>query len=124
MAIHYNLTLLYDKFDIDSEELKQEIFQFINDTPKLFEEINSLIESKEKKVLQEKATVLTKILTDFGVIHAHDTGDLLIEWTKKKAKKKEAFTLINILYKHYKLARKEIKKDYKTVLENFKIVKI
>ncbi len=117
MAIHYNLTLLYDKFDINSSEIQEEIINFIKKVPKLFKEIEVLIIAKKKPILFQKASELTQILTTFGVIHAHETGDLLIAWSHKKAKKKEAMALYNILLEHYKLARKEIKKDYKPIIE-------
>jgi hypothetical protein len=117
MAIHYNLTLLYDKFDINSAEIQLEIINFIKEVPMQFKEIETLIVAKNKTDLFEKASELTQILTNFGVIHAHETGDLLIAWSHKKAKKKEAMALYNILLEHYKLARKEMKKDYKPIIE-------
>ena len=55
MAIHYNLTLLYDKFDINSAEIQLEIINFIKEVPMQFKEIETLIVAKNKTDLFEKA---------------------------------------------------------------------
>lgn len=112
MAIHYNLTLVYDKWGQESEQINRDIHRFVHDLPNDFEVIKQLIEEKNKPLLLEKVQQLTIILTNFGIIHAHETGEALINWTRDKRKRREALALYDILLKHYKLARKEIKKDY------------
>lgn len=112
MAIHYNLTLLNNKMSNDRGTLLSEIEIFVKDLPLVFKEIKQLITEKDKIKLLEKIAYLDEKLTDFGVLHAHQDGEDLLNWAKGKGKKKEALTLLNNLFENYKLAKKEIKKDY------------
>jgi|688.fasta_scaffold07346_14 hypothetical protein len=113
MAIHYNLTLLHDKLgDSPQQSLASEIDFFVHDISARLKEIKLLIEEKDRAKMQEILPEIVDYLIVFGVLHAHQDGEDLLKWMNGKGKRKEAMTLYNSLLENYKLAKKEIKKDY------------
>jgi len=113
MAIHYNLSLLHDKLgDMKQQSLSSAIDFFVNDLSIRLREVKMLIESKNRIKLLEELPENIECLIDFGVLHAHQDGEDLLKWAKGKGKRKEALTLYNNIFEHYKLAKKEIKNDY------------
>ncbi|MEO4006600.1 MULTISPECIES: histidine kinase [unclassified Flavobacterium] len=112
MAIHYNLSKVYEISDNDAEFAQQIIQLFVSEIPNEIRLIKEGIEEKDFDKTYSASHKIKPTLDLMGMDLAYDENLHIMEWTKSQGKKKEIKEVFKSLKEHVDNTLKEIKKDY------------
>jgi len=112
MAIHYNLSKVYEISDNDTEFAQQIINLFVEEVPQELNSIKEGIDEKDYAKTYASSHKIKPTLDLLGMDLAYEENLQIMEWTKSEGKKKEIKEVFKSLKEHIDNALKEVKKDY------------
>ncbi len=112
MALHYNLSKVYEISDNDTEFAQQIINLFVEEVPLEMKAIKEGIEEKDYSKTYASSHKIKPTLDLLGMDLAYEENLQVMEWTKSQGKKKEIKEIFKSLKEHVDNALKEVKKDY------------
>jgi HPt (histidine-containing phosphotransfer) domain-containing protein len=112
MALHYNLSKVYQLSDNDSEFVNQILVLFVNEIPKDLLEIKTGIYSELHKEVFAYAHKIKPTLDLLGMHVAFEEIVLIEAWAKAEGKTKNIKETYKSVKSQVKNAIKEIKKDF------------
>lgn len=113
MALHYNLTKIYELSANDDEFVFQIIMLFVNEVPLDLIQVKKGINDLDYDHTYSYAHKIKPTLDLLGLDLAYKEIIALENWTKNKGKKTEAKELYKSIETQIENAVKEIIKDYK-----------
>lgn len=112
MALHYNLSKVYEISDNDTEFAQQIINLFVEEVPVELKSIKEGIEEKDYPKTYASSHKIKPTLDLLGMDLAYEENLQIMEWTKSEGKKKEIKEVFKSLKEHIDNALKEVKKDF------------
>lgn len=112
MALHYNLSKVYQLSDSDSEFVNQILVLFVNEIPKDLLEIKTGIYSELHKDVFAYAHKIKPTLDLLGMHVAFEEMVLIEAWAKAEGNTKNIKETYKSVKSQVKDAIKEIKKDF------------
>ncbi|MEW5676132.1 histidine kinase [Flavobacterium enshiense] len=112
MAIHYNLSKVYEISDNDTDFAQQIINLFVEEVPHELKLIREGIEEKDYPKTYASSHKIKPTLDLLGMDLAYEENLQVMEWTKSEGKRKEIKEVFKSLKEHIENALKEVKKDY------------
>lgn len=112
MAIHYNLSKVYEISDNDTEFAQQIINLFVEEVPQELSSMKEGIDEKDYPKTYAASHKIKPTLDLLGMDLAYEENLQVMEWTKSEGKKKEIKEVFKSLKEHIDNALKEVKKDY------------
>lgn len=112
MALHYNLSKVYEISDNDTDFAQQIINLFVEEVPQELKSIKEGIEEKDYPKTYASSHKIKPTLDLLGMDLAYEENLQVMEWTKSEGKRKEIKEVFKSLKEHIDNALKEIKKDY------------
>lgn len=113
MALHYNLSRVYEISDNDPDFVSQIVQLFINEVPSEFKLLKKAVEEKEFTHAYQHAHKIKPTLEMLGMILAHEEIMVVEHWCKNSGKRKEIKGVIKNLQTYIDAASKELKKDFR-----------
>ena len=113
MALHYNLSKVYEISDNDTEFAQQIINLFVEEVPLEMKAIKEVIEEKDYSKTYASSHKIKPTLDLLGMDIAYEENIQIMTWAKAEGKKKEIKEVFKSLRDRVDLAIKEIKKDFK-----------
>ena len=112
MALHYNLSKVYEISDNVTEFALQIINLFVEEVPVELSNIKEGIEEKDYNKTYASSHKIKPTLDLLGMDLAYEENLQIMEWTKSEGKRKEIKEVFKSLKEHIENALKEVKKDY------------
>jgi HPt (histidine-containing phosphotransfer) domain-containing protein len=112
MAIHYNLSKVYEISDNDTDFAQQIINLFVEEVPNELNAIREGIDEKDYAKTYASSHKIKPTLDLLGMDLAYEENLQIMEWTKSEGKKKEIKEVFKSLKEHIENALKEVKRDY------------
>lgn len=112
MAIHYNLSKVYEISDNDNDFVLAIINLFITEVPADLKNVKQGVKEKDYKLAYSFAHKIKPTLDLLGMTQAFEEVLLIESWTKREGKKREIKDTYKSLEDRIEKAVKEVKKDF------------
>jgi len=112
MALHYNLSKVYELSDNDPEFVNQIITLFVTEVPQDVAQIKLGVKTKDHKLAYSFAHKIKPTLDLLGMTNAYEEILQIEAWTKREGKRKEIRDVFDSVEEQVEKAVKEIKKDF------------
>jgi HPt (histidine-containing phosphotransfer) domain-containing protein len=112
MALHYNLSKVYEISENDKEFALQIVSLFLEEVPVEVESIKEGIENKDYQKTYGSAHKIKPTLDLLGMDITYEENLQIMNWTKAEGKRKEIKDVFKSLEERIHLAAAEIKKDF------------
>lgn len=113
MAIHYNLSKVFEDTNSDDFLVKKEINSFVNTMPCEMQNLIINIKNKHFSVALILAKKIKPSLELMGMTIAYDEMILVEKWAEKHGKRREIKATITSIKTQIEKATKEMNKEYK-----------
>jgi HPt (histidine-containing phosphotransfer) domain-containing protein len=114
MALHYNLSRVYEISENDPDFVLQIVRLFLDEIPFEFKLLKKDVEEKEFTKAYHLAHKMKPTFEMLGMVLAHEEIVVVENWCKNSGKRKEIKGVIKNLQMYIDAAVKELKKDFKT----------
>jgi HPt (histidine-containing phosphotransfer) domain-containing protein len=112
MALHYNLSKVYEISDNDEDFVNQIIELFITEVPQDLKFVKKGIEEKDYKMAHSFAHKIKPTLDLMGMTIAFEEILMIEAWAKREGKRKEINEVYKSVATQVEKAVKEISKDF------------
>lgn len=112
MALHYNLSKVYEISDNDADFVNQIIELFITEVPQDLKFVKKGIEEKDYKMAHSFAHKIKPTLDLMGMTIAFEEILMIEAWAKREGKRKEINEVFKSVTTQVEKAVKEISKDF------------
>jgi HPt (histidine-containing phosphotransfer) domain-containing protein len=112
MALHYNLSKVYEISDNDPEFVQQVIDLFVTEIPQDLKLVKQGIEEKNYKMAYSYAHKIKPTLDLMGMTIAYEEILMIEAWGKRAGKRKEIIEIYKSVASQIEKAIKEISKDF------------
>lgn len=113
MAIHYNLSKVFEQTNSDILLVKKEIKSFVCDVPDEMKNLILNIKNKQYQIALQLATKIKPTLELMGMTIAYDEMTQVENWAEKQGKRREIKATVKSIKNQIKKASKEMNKEYK-----------
>lgn len=114
MALHYNLSRVYEISDNDPDFAHQIVRLYLEEVPFEFKQLKKAVDTKEYAKAYQHAHKMKPTLEMLGMTLAHEEIIVVENWCKIAGKRKEIKGVIKNLQTFIDAASKELKKDFKS----------
>ncbi|NBL65887.1 histidine kinase [Flavobacterium sp. NST-5] len=112
MAIHYNLSKVYEISENDDDFVKSIIDLFVSEVPADLKNVKQGIKEKDFKLAYSFAHKIKPTLDLLGMTQGYEEVLRIEAWTKREGKKREIKDTYKSLEDRIEKAVKEVSKDF------------
>ena len=112
MAIHYNLSKVYEISENDDDFVKSIVDLFVSEVPADLKNVKQGIKEKDYKLAYSFAHKIKPTLDLLGMTQGYEEVLLIEGWTKREGKKREIKDTYKSLEDRIEKAVKEVSKDF------------
>lgn len=112
MALHYNLSKVYEISEDDTDFVVEVLKLFVREVPSDLLQMKEAINEKKHLEAYSFAHKIKPSLDLLGMTIAYEDNICIENWTRENGKKKEIKDTYKSLEQHIEKAVKEIKKDF------------
>ncbi len=112
MAIHYNLSKVYEISDNDPEFVLQIVHLFVDEIPNDITSLKDMIDEGDHKKAYSFSHKIKPTLDLFGLDLAYDENKQIDLWTKTEGRRREIKETFKSMENRIEKVVKELKKDF------------
>lgn len=113
MALHYNLSKVYETSSNDAVFAQKILELFVQEVPSEIKKIKEGIKEKDYKKAYTSASKIRPTLDLLGMDLAFEEVNQVMDWANSQGKKKDIVEVYKLLKEHIDSSTKEIKKNHK-----------